>query len=170
MHKKKFLGHLFFILAMCTSLQVHCADTVIGSLIIKEPRARATSPGAKVAAGYLSIENIGDQDERLVTVNSEFAQISEIHEMKMEGDVAKMRPLNGGLEIPAGAQIDLNPGGLHIMFMKLQQQLQDGELHPVVLNFKLQGKVRILFEVHKNPSIEASGHHGHNSHTTDERH
>jgi len=70
-----------------------------------------------------------------------------------------MRPLESGLEIPAGQQVDLNPGGLHIMFMKLQHQLQEGGSYPVVLHFKRQGAVNVIFEAQKDPSgVHSSGH------------
>jgi len=82
----------------------------------------------------------------------------------MEGDIAKMRPLESGLEIPAGQRMDLNPGGLHIMFMKLQHQLRDGGSYPVVLHFKTQGAVNVVFEVQNDPSgAHSSGHEDHDA-------
>ena len=144
---------------MSMSWQSQSAETRAGSLVIQDPRARATAPGTEVGAGYLSIMNMGDQNDWVIGIDATFAGHSEIHEMKMEGDIARMRPLESGLEIPAGQQVDLNPGGLHIMFMKLQLQLQEGDSYPVVLHFKRQGAVNVIFEAQKDPSgVHSSGH------------
>ena len=161
MNAWKFIGPmaLLFTISMSMSWQSQSAETRAGSLVIQDPRARATAPGAEVGAGYLSIMNMGDQSDWVIEIDATFAGHSEIHEMKMEGDIARMRPLESGLEVPAGQQVDLHPGGLHIMFMKLQHQLQEGGSYPVVLHFKRQGAVNVIFEVQKDPSGAHSNQH-----------
>jgi copper(I)-binding protein len=168
MNLRKFVGPMALLFTMSMSWQSQSAETKAGSLVIQDPRARATAPGAEVGAGYLSIMNMGDQNDWVIGIDATFAGHSEIHEMKMEGDIARMRPLESGLEVPAGQQVDLNPGGLHIMFMRLQQQLQEGELYPAVLHFKLQGSVNVMFEVQTNPSgIHSSKHQTHDADSHD---
>jgi len=56
----------------------------------------------------------------------------QIHEMKMENDVMKMRAISR-LDLPAGKAVELKPGGYHVMLMGLKQQLKDGDTVPVVL-------------------------------------
>ena len=164
MNPRKFIGPMALLFTMSMSWQSQSAETRAGPLVIQDPRARATAPGAEVGAGYLSILNMGDQNDWVIGIDATFARHSEIHEMKMEGDVARMRPLESGLEVPAGQQVDLNPGGLHIMFMKLQHQLQEGGSYPVVLHFKRQGAVNVIFEVQKDPSgVHSSGHQEHDA-------
>ncbi len=72
---------------------------------------------------------------RLTSVSSPVAGVSEIHEMKMEGDVMKMRAI-AGLDLPAGQAVELKPGGYHVMLMDLKQPLAVGATVPVTLTFK----------------------------------
>ena len=72
---------------------------------------RETPTDHPATGGYLIIENHGNTTDVLVSVSADFAIKSEIHEMKMEGDVMKMRPLENGLVIPENEQIHLKPGG-----------------------------------------------------------
>ena len=99
--------------------------------------------------GYLIIENHGNTTDVLVSVSADFAMKSEIHEMKMEGDVMKMRPLENGLVIPENEEIHLKPGGYHLMFMKLKQRMIPMDVHQVTLTFKNSGSVAVPMTVHK---------------------
>lgn len=94
------------------------ADIKVGDLEIKDAYARATAPGAPVAGGYMTITNHGKEADRLVGGACDFAGKVEIHEMKMDGGTMVMRPVEGGLEIPPGATVELKPGGYHVMFMQ----------------------------------------------------
>ena len=119
----------------------------IGNLEIVHPVARATLANAPVSGGYMTIRNSGDQPDILVGASVGFAGKVEIHEMKMDGDVMKMRELESGLEIPAGGEVVLMPGGYHVMFMQLQEQLVMGEKRPGTLQFKNAGELSIEFNV-----------------------
>ena len=119
----------------------------IGNLEIDHPVARATQANAPVSGGYMTIRNNGDQPDYLIGATAGFAGKVEIHEMKMDGDVMKMREVEGGLEIPAGGEVALKPGGYHLMFMQLQEQLLTGEKRPATLQFKNAGEVSIEFHV-----------------------
>ena len=129
----------------------------LGSLTIKEPYARATPPGAAVAGGYMMITNSGSEPDRLVGGSVAFAKKVEIHEMKMEGEVMKMRPLADGLEIPAGGSVALKPGGYHLMFMGLGEPLKAGERHKATLIFEKAGAVELELAVE---ALGKTGHHG----------
>lgn len=118
-----------------------------GDLVLENVRARATLPGAPVAGGYLMITNNGSQPDRLIGGSADFAGKLEVHEMKMENDVMKMRQLKDGIEIPAGGSVELKPGGYHIMFMKLAEQLKEGESREAVLEFDKAGSVTVEFDV-----------------------
>tara|TARA_R110002124_G_scaffold1797_2_gene11340 strand:- start:4674 stop:5165 length:492 start_codon:yes stop_codon:yes gene_type:complete len=114
-----------------------------GDLAISAPFARATLPKAPVGGGFLSIENTGTQADRLISASSPAAKVVQIHEMAMAGDVMKMRELGDGLEIPAGQTVTLSPGGLHLMFMSLNQPFLEGESVPVTLVFEKAGMIEI---------------------------
>src|SRR5690606_26613858 len=86
-----------------------------GDLEIGHPWSRATPHGAQVAGGYMTITNQGSSADRLVSVSSDISDKAEIHEMAVKDGVMTMRPVEGGLEIPAGATIELKPGGYHLM-------------------------------------------------------
>jgi len=78
------------------------ADYKAGPLDISDPWSRATPKGSSVAAGYMKIKNNGSTPDRLMEGSSDVASKFEVHEMKMENGVAKMRPIKGGLEIKPG--------------------------------------------------------------------
>lgn len=132
----------------------------IGSLKISSPQIKAMIPGAKVAGGYLNIENSGDQSDRLISVTSSDADRVEIHEMTMENDVMKMRQLKDGLLLPASETTELRPGGYHLMFMKPVRLFAEGEHVPAVLEFEKAGKIKLDFIV-TNAKGQASDHSHH---------
>lgn len=118
-----------------------------GPLNISLPFARATLPNAPVGGGFMTIENFGEEADRLLLVSSDVANETQIHEMAMEGDVMKMRQLVDGLEIPAGETVVLAPGSFHIMFLGLKQAFVEGETIPVTLTFEKAGPVEIMLPV-----------------------
>lgn len=93
-----------------------------GDIVLESPWSRATPAGA----GYLVITNKGSQSDRLLSFTTDLAGQPEVHEMAMDGGVMKMRPLMKGLEIPAGKSVKLEPGGYHLMLMKLKKPLVQG--------------------------------------------
>lgn len=126
---------------------VSAMEMKVGDLTIAHPTIRATAPGAKVAAGYLMIKNNGETADRVVGGKAEFAGKLELHEMKMVNQVMKMRPLSNGIELKPGETVMLAPGGNHIMFMKLDGALKEGEMRQVTLEFEKAGPVTLSFQV-----------------------
>lgn len=118
-----------------------------GDLQISQAWTRATLPAAKVAAGYVTIENQGSEPDRLVAVEADFSDAAEIHEMTMKDGMMKMRPLAEGLDIPAGEFVTLEPGGSHLMFMGLEQPLVQGETVDMTLMFEQAGRLEISLPV-----------------------
>ncbi|WP_306227938.1 copper chaperone PCu(A)C [Bosea beijingensis] len=128
-----------------------------GPLKIGHPWSRATPAGAKVGGGYLSIENTGTAADRLVSVSVPFAARAEVHEMTVKDGIMTMRPMDQGVEVPPGAKVEFKPGGYHIMFMELKQQLKQGEMIKGTLTFEKAGTVDVEFKV---DSIAAKGGEG----------
>jgi copper(I)-binding protein len=120
---------------------------VLGDLEISGAFTRATLPNAPVGAGYLVVTNHGGSDDRLVSAMSPVAGMTQIHEMKMEGDVMKMAELPDGLVIPASGSVTLAPGGFHIMFMELKQALVEGQTIPLTLTFEKAGSIDVQLAV-----------------------
>lgn len=119
----------------------------IGDLLVASPWSRATPGGAKIGGGYLKITNNGTAVDRLTGATAGFADHVEIHEMSMTNGVMKMRPLDNGLEIKPGATVELKPGGFHMMFMDLKQQLKQGDTLKVTLKFEKAGALDVNFIV-----------------------
>lgn len=122
-------------------------DVAVGPLKIDHPWTRATPAGAKVAGGYLTIQNTGTAPDRLVGGSSEIAGRIEIHEMAVKDGVMTMRPLDSGLEVKPGDKAELKPGGYHIMFMDLKRPLKEGEAVKGTLQFEKAGVVAVEFAV-----------------------
>jgi len=133
----------------------HDAPAKVGDLEITSAFTKAMLPGQPVGGGYLTIKNGGKSDDMLVSVSSPAAGTVEMHEMAMQGQVMKMRKLDTGIAIPAGKTVELTPGGLHLMFMKVKEPFKQGSQVPVTLTFEKAGKVDITLPV------EAAGPGGH---------
>ncbi|MBR0699606.1 copper chaperone PCu(A)C [Bradyrhizobium diazoefficiens] len=123
------------------------ADTTSGDLVISKAWSRATPGGAKVAGGYLTIENRGDAPERLQAASAIHALRTEIHEMTVNDGIMTMRPLDKGLVIAPGQVITLAPGGGHLMFIGLDVPLHAGDQMPVKLSFERAGDVNVTLDV-----------------------
>ena len=113
-------------------------------IVVQEAWVRATVPQQHATGAFLQIRS--SQDVRLVAVQTAAAGISEVHEMKMENDVMKMRALPY-LDIAAGKAVELKPGGLHIMLMDLHGQAKAGEKVPLKLIFETKDKKRETVDV-----------------------
>jgi periplasmic copper chaperone A len=95
---------------------------------------RTTVQGQMGTGGFMKLT--ADQDMKLISVTSPVAGIGEVHEMRMDGGVMKMRALPNGLDLPAGKAVELKPGGFHVMLMDLKQALPKDTTIPVTLMFK----------------------------------
>ncbi len=95
---------------------------------------RATVPGQKATGAFMTLK--AAQATRLVGVESPVAGVAEVHEMKLDDGVMRMRALPQGLELPAGQPVALKSGGYHLMLMDLKQQVVAGSSVPVTLKFR----------------------------------
>lgn len=90
-----------------------------------------------VSAAYMVIENRTGKADRLMSVSSSVADVTEVHETKQMGNgMMGMQPVQGGLEIPANGSVALKPGSYHIMMMKLRQDLTPGQIIKLTLTFQ----------------------------------
>lgn len=144
---RKFAFAAAALAAALSTLPAAAADVAAGDLRIASAWSRATPPSAPTGAGFLEIKNVGDADDRLLAVDCACAELSQVHEMKMEGGVMQMRELADGLPIPAGATVELAPGGNHLMFIHLKAPFKEGEAFTATLTFERAGKVEVPFDV-----------------------
>ncbi|MGE3150012.1 MAG: copper chaperone PCu(A)C [Pseudorhodoplanes sp.] len=153
------------VLAACLACGLQAAsarDFTLGSLTVGAPWLRATPKGASVAGGYLAVTNKGAAADRLIGGTAAFSGRVEIHEMKMDNGVMRMRPVPGGLEIKPGETLRLEPGALHLMFLDLKAPLQAGQPVRGTLLFEKAGSVAIEYDVVPPGSRPAAG--GHSGH------
>lgn len=122
-------------------------DAVLGDLTLSAGFAHATLPNQPVAGGFVTIANAGDTDDRLIGAASPIAGVMQIHTMAMSEGVMKMRELPGGLSIPAGENVLLEPGGLHLMFMRLNDPLVMGDTVDVTLTFEQAGDIEVTLPI-----------------------
>lgn len=155
---------LLAITLLLGSSAVASADDVkAGDLVISQAWSRATPGGAKVAGGYLTIENKGTTADRLVGGSADIAGKFEIHEMAVENGVMKMRALDKGIAIEPGKTVKFAPGGYHLMLQDLKGALKQGDKVPVTLQFEKAGKVSLSLDV-QGVGAQAPGDGGHSGH------
>ncbi len=147
------------------TVPAQAGDAKAGDLVITQAWSRATPNGAKIAGGYLTIENKGAAADRLIGGSGDIAGKVEIHEMAMNSGVMTMRPLDKGLEIEPGKTVKLAPGGYHLMLMDLKGPFKQGDKVPFTLEFEKAGKVALSFDVQgvgaQAPAGDAGGHMDH---------
>lgn len=127
---KKIRTHLAITLLTLSSGVALAAD-----VDVKEPWVRGTVTGQQATGAFMEVTS--KAGATLVGAASPVAGVTEIHEMKMDGGVMKMRAI-ARLDLPAGQPVKLAPGGYHVMLMGLKQLLKKGDSVP--LTIKLEGK------------------------------
>jgi copper(I)-binding protein len=135
------------LLACVAGSSARAEEVKAGDLVISQAWSRATPNGAKIGAGYLTIENKGTAADKLISVSGAVSDKIELHEMSMNNGVMKMRPVDGGLTIDPGKTVKLGPSGYHLMIMDLKGPLKQGDKVPVTLEFEKAGKVAITLDV-----------------------
>lgn len=105
---------------------------------------RLLPPVAKSTAAYVDISS--SQPDSLLSVSSEFAMMTELHQTTMEDGVMSMSHVES-ITLPENSKVSLTPGGYHIMLMNLKAPLSAGQRYPITLRFKQAGEVPIEFEV-----------------------
>ncbi|MGH9808894.1 MAG: copper chaperone PCu(A)C [Terriglobia bacterium] len=130
-----FLSFLFF---------VSC--TAFAQVEIENAWARATPPGAKLAAGYMTLRNKSGTADRLVGAASPLARKVETHVTIRDGEILRMREVKG-YDVPANGSYELKPGGSHLMLVDIKKPFKDGDKVPLILRFEKAGEVKIELPV-----------------------
>ncbi len=133
-----------------------------GPIMVSDAWSRATPGAAKVGVGYLRVTNKGREPDRLVGGSVAVAGRFELHETSTGADnVARMRAVEGGLEIKPGETVELKPGGHHAMFLDLQRPLKEGETIAGTLQFERAGTVGVTYAVRGIGAGSAADPHRH---------
>jgi copper(I)-binding protein len=118
-----------------------------GAIKVSRVWTREVPGGAKVAAGFMTIANAGTEADTLIGGSVPFAGTLEVHEMKMEGGLMKMRRLEPGLVIKPRETVVLKPGSLHLMFVDLKQGPKRGTAVKGTLIFEKAGRIEVEYKV-----------------------
>lgn len=111
---------------VCTSAYAQLVD-------VKSAWVRTAVPGQKATGAFMTLT--AKDGARLMGGSSPVAGVVEVHEMKMDGDIMRMREVPQ-LQLPAGKTVALKPGGLHVMLMDLKQPFAKDAQVPFTLHFK----------------------------------
>ena len=123
----KFVAFTAFLLSLSGHLYAQNVD-------VKDACVRTSVQGQKATGAFMKIT--AKEGGTLVGVATPVAGVAEVHEMKMDGDVMRMRALPNGLALPAGKTVALTPGGYHVMLMDLKATLPKDSTIPLTLTFK----------------------------------
>ncbi|MEX0853826.1 MAG: copper chaperone PCu(A)C [Bauldia sp.] len=134
-------------LALIFAVPADAHSVTLGTLTLTDLWTRATPPGAPTAGGYLTITNAGSDADRLIAAASAVAGTAQLHLMEVKDGVMTMRPVEGGIEIPAGGSVTLAPGGFHLMFTGLKDALKEDDRLPVRLTFEKAGSIETFLHV-----------------------
>ena len=128
-------------------------------IVLADGWAREIAPGQSAAAVYLAIINRGEGGDRLVAATSPAASSATLHASASAGGVARMRPIEDGVAVPARSRIELKPGGTHIMLGGLKHDLEAGETIGINLRFDRSGQRSIAIRI--VPATARDGGTGH---------
>jgi periplasmic copper chaperone A len=132
---------------------ISARDFQAGVLSIGRPYARPTAPSQPTGGGYLTLTSKGRAD-RLLSASTPVAREVQLHSMKMEGDVMRMREVDA-IDLPADARVELKPGGLHLMLLGLKEPLKAGQHFPLKLRFEKAGEVTVEVDVDASAAPDA---------------
>lgn len=137
---------LVALIALTTVSVLSSSIAQASDLLIEKPWARASIGISRPAAVYLTIQNNGVETDVLTMVKTPVAEMSEVHKSEVKDGIARMSPA-GQVEIAAGSSINLEPGGLHIMLMKLKQPVKKGDSISMTLLFENAGPIDVVVPV-----------------------
>ncbi len=156
--RKKIQNALLLLLSLLLLVGCSSAETIASSdtssdagteeagILIEGAWSRST-PELMEGSGitYMLIQNNGSADDRLLAAKSDICDVVELHEHKMDSNgMMRMRMIEGGyIDIPAGGEVELVPGGLHLMLINLHEGLETGTSYELTLKFENMGEVTI---------------------------
>lgn len=135
------------LLFLATILAAPLHAAAAGAMVqVADPYVRAVPAGQDQTAAYLTLRNTGKQDVALVKAESPAARAVELHTVISEGGMMKMRPVRK-MEVKAGGETKLQPGGLHIMLIGMTEPLKEGASVSLTLGFDDGSKLNITAPV-----------------------
>jgi periplasmic copper chaperone A len=131
--------------AMAPSLMAQQPPVARPPLVAQNAWVRVT-PGADMAAAYLTLRNVSSSAVTVTGVESPIAGHAMIHETTVQGGQSKMRP-HEQLVVAPGMTVKFEPGGLHVMLHDLKQPLTVGQTVPLVITLADGGTLQVTAAV-----------------------
>ena len=158
------ISKILFMFFLFTKSSTSFSEIVsIRGLVFSDFRINKIIANNKTTSGYLTIENTNKKSERLVYVESNFSEKTELHNMIVRNDIMKMKHMDDGVIIKANSKLTFKPGSYHIMFIKLLKPLQINNKYEVRFMFQNAGSILLKIPV-KGRIItpeEKKAHHHH---------
>jgi periplasmic copper chaperone A len=120
-------------------LLASCTKSGTPDLQISDAWARETVAGQTATAAYMTIQNRGAGDDRLISVEAPAPAKAMLHASESSDGVSRMREMGAGLALPAGAAVQLKPGGTHVMITGLGAPLRASDVMKLRLQFEKSG-------------------------------
>ncbi len=117
-------------------------------LSVRDAWVAESLPGQSMTAAYMIIANEGDVDEELLSVESEVAERVELHKIEQQGEMMRMQKVNSLIVAP-GHEVELQPGGLHIMLIGLTREIKEGDTIEFKLAFESGASLTVSAPVKK---------------------
>lgn len=133
-----------FALILSSQITVYAQDT---DIVISGEWARPVLVAGRPGGAYMNIQNNGTDADKLVRASASIASRVEIHEHTMTDGVMRMAEVEGGLEIPAGENVELKPGGFHIMMFDTDNTYGVGDKVDLTLTFEKAGTIEKTLEI-----------------------
>jgi copper(I)-binding protein len=124
--------------------------------LVQDAWARPTVQGQTVGGAYFRIDG-GPIADRLLAISADIAQSVELHTMRMDGDVMRMRQLDS-VDVPVKQSVEFKPGGMHVMLIGLKTPLRVGNNFPMTLRFEKAGSVSVNVRVLPAPPAAEHKH------------
>lgn len=138
-----------------------------GELEVTQVKAPASRPGQTNGMVRFAVKNHGAAADRLVGVRSAVAAHTELHDMKMDGEVMRMFRIDG-IDVPAQSAVELGNGNkLHVMLLQLKEPLKQGEQFELMLQFEKAGELPVQVQVQDvrgGHGAKGEGDKGHDGH------
>ena len=122
------------------------ASVWAGSVSVENAYVRHMPPTQKVTGAFMLLKNSSPEDRAAVSAESDIADRAELHTHLHENGMMKMRQVEK-IDIPAGGETALEPGGIHVMLIGLKQPLDLGQIVAITLNFDDGSSTQVQAEV-----------------------
>lgn len=134
----------------------------LGDIGLSDTWIQEAPPRAPTLAGYVTLENSGSTDDRLIGIESAGVEKVELHTSVVTDGIARMAPMEGGLLLPAGQTVVLGEDGTHAMFINPPKPYRDGDEIAATLVFEKAGQIDVTFTVERRRDGAMGGHEGMN--------